>query len=420
MNPVNPLTKMLLGSLKTQYEDHGDGCTSLVVLIGCLANQAIRLIRSAIPKAQIIQGFKAALDQALKMIGYHELCPLKPLHQSLLSTVSKGCNQRESEKIVSLIIDKESTVRDFQSSTSGSIITINSVGHGDIQDSHSVKGCLIRKGVLHCIQKMQLTGVRCALFSCPLEPLRIKTKIVEGSVAQSQYQALESIQTSKINSLVDALKENNVGLVLCQWGVNERLADSLRRADISIARWVSATTLELVSSLAKTSICPYYPSFDASYIGTISEVQSLCTPDSDMENQLLLIGDQSRVVTVNLYGLTPSRRMHYQESLEKLHRTVKSFCKDGAIVQGCGEIEKQMALGVKASLKDMGNLRLSAAAWSDALLATSDRFCAGEISSSSTLIPASVIRGYVTNATTFVCSVLKIDMMVMEEKGLGS
>ncbi|MGC9148286.1 MAG: TCP-1/cpn60 chaperonin family protein, partial [Sulfolobales archaeon] len=187
MEIQHPAAKLLVETAKATDAEVGDGTTSVIVLAGALLEKAERLLDQNIHPTIIIEGYKKALNEALRIID--EIAVKIPI-ADLETPQGQEVAKRELKKVLtSTLASKYLATPDIMDRLMDVVIDaaliatekrgdryevvldnikIEKKKGGSLADSRLIRGIVLDKEVVHPAMPRRVVGAKIALLDAPL------------------------------------------------------------------------------------------------------------------------------------------------------------------------------------------------------------------------------------------------------------
>ncbi|EFC48942.1 predicted protein [Naegleria gruberi] len=279
----HPIHTLLYQLSKNQDNTVGDGTTSVVVLCGEMCKLSVELIEKwNLSVDKIMKGFQKTLDYILRewlSVFTKPLREVDPTESSLKAT--KSCLL--SKQVKNICEELSSIAVEAIHATAGKLHFINVdtliIDNQNLMNQQHIDSstnviliesgiCLVGKNLASNLNmKFSMRDCRIALFSCPIETPRLKTRHHINITNSKQYQELEAVENSYLEEVISILKNCNVNIIVSQWGFDNRFHDYLVENNLIGIRWVGADELDRIALATGASICPQVAHFTENMLG---------------------------------------------------------------------------------------------------------------------------------------------------------
>lgn len=176
MDIQHPAAKMMVEVSKTQDKEAGDGTTSVVVLTGELLGKAVELMGKKIHPTVVIDGYRDAMGQALKVLEEIAL-QVDPKDKEALKKVAVTSMASKlvsgySDYISDLAVD--AVLQIAEEADDGievdlDMVKIEKKPGGSITDSSLIQGLIIDKEAVHGDMPKLVNDARIGLLNSAME-----------------------------------------------------------------------------------------------------------------------------------------------------------------------------------------------------------------------------------------------------------
>ncbi|GAM27548.1 hypothetical protein SAMD00019534_107240 [Acytostelium subglobosum LB1] len=295
------IVELIIGCCGDHNRAFGDGTTTIVVMIGAMCQSAYNLIvERSIHPSVVARAFKHAMSSALTMLDTMAIsidaandvtledlgeCALnsksiaywkKPLTRLCIDAVQwlaasrlarRGNNTKEQQTQVELLPFLRKQSVDHQR-----WIGIVRVEGGQLSDTRLIRGVVLRRFLSSDAMPKVLNDVRVAVVSFPLEIPTPTTKHTLHLSSPEEMQSMLAYIQDYAAKVVSCLKALDVKLVVCQWGIDPSVNESLAKEGISALSWVSGEELERVALACGATISSSLERLVPTHIGHVTEM----------------------------------------------------------------------------------------------------------------------------------------------------
>jgi len=387
-----PVGRLLSSLAKAQEDAVGDGTTSVVVIVGALCDAAAALIDQGAHPWTVIQGFQKAANFACQHLQNLKWDPASPatldagealrmsseLHLQAVA-VALGEHVPQEDRVewatacmqaVQLI----SGVRNVVHHSSVHLLAIQS--HPDVHGSgletvQVLHGVVLRKAWAQDSFVPQSTPAQCrtAVFSCALEPPKLKTQCTVQVHSREDYGELGSLEDAFCAQAVEVLRACNVQLVLCQWGLSPLLCHALATHQIAVVTWIPGRALEQAALAVGAVISPRIEDLQEHMCGCA--VRCWAMPVALAEEPALVLEGEAGAVATML--VQPGAQALSEASLQALKDGVAAaatLLRHPELVTGGGSAEAAVHSALQSHIhtESQGLESRVMEAWADAVL----------------------------------------------------
>ncbi len=251
MDIQHPAAKMMVEIAKSTDDEVGDGTTSVVVFAGRLLEKAEDLMAQNIHSTIIVDGFKAATDQALEYLRQIAV-KVAPTDKEILKKVS---NTTMSTKVISEYKDYLSDIavnavlRVAQKGEEGYKVDIADIKvdkkAGESMNSTAlIEGIALDKEVVHSGMPKRVTEAAIALLNTPIEIEKTEFTAKINIESPEQMQAFLDQEEQMLRGMVDKIVKSGANVVICQKGIDDVAQHFLAKAGILAIRRASESNVE--------------------------------------------------------------------------------------------------------------------------------------------------------------------------------
>ncbi|EGC37275.1 hypothetical protein DICPUDRAFT_77063 [Dictyostelium purpureum] len=288
------IIELLIDTCRTQERLYGDGTTSVLVLVGALCSNAMKLIyEKGIPPHKVVESFQKSLKIALKLLNNYYL-PVKTTYDNSNTSIENNCNEITLEKVtqssllsksisfykkeltnisiqsVNLIFDYCKSIYNnnkiIDSNNNNNInndinknnikidqkrIKIKCIEGSKLEDTKLIKGVLIKRFFSHKNMPKIIVNSNILVLSCPLEFPKPKTNFSITVNSLEEYESILKVKSQyyqNIIAIIEAIGVTNL-VIVCQWGIDQEINQYLSNKKISAVCWVPGDDLERISSI---------------------------------------------------------------------------------------------------------------------------------------------------------------------------
>jgi len=373
MDVQHPAAKMMVEVAKAQDDEVGDGTTSAVVIAGELLRKAEDLIEDKIHPTVIVRGYKAAADEAIKVLN--EIAVNADIEdKSLLNNIaltsmhSKGVGAAR-EHFANLAIEAVKQVAEKRGQTYSvdidNIQLIKKEGKS-LQDTELIKGVIIDKDVVHPGMPKEIKNPKIALIDSPLEiektefsaEIRIKDPV--------QMKSFLDEEANMLKKMVDKIKSSGASVVLCQKGIDDTAQHYLAKEGIMAVRRIKKSDMEKLSRATGGKIATNLDDLNSQDLGECGLIEERKIGDDKMVFIQECKDPKSMAILIRagLERLVDEAERALNDALS----VVADVIKKNKIVAGGGAIEEELAKRLKGYASKVGGReQLAIEAFAEAL-----------------------------------------------------
>ncbi len=352
MEVQHPAAKLLIEVAKAQDAEVGDGTTTAVVLAGKLLELAEELLEEGIHPTIIIDGYKKAMDYALKVA--EEIA--RPINVEDKSQLMMAAANALSSKIVAevrdflarLVVDAATIAAekvDGQYRLDLDWIKIEKKKGNSLMESQLVHGIVLDKEVVHPGMPKRVVNAKIAVLDAPLEIEKPEWTTKISVTSPQQIKAFLEEEANILRSYVDRLAEIGANVVITQKGIDEVAQHYLAKKGIMAVRRVKRSDIEKIARATGariiTSLKDIKPE-DLGYAGLVEERKV-------GEEKMVFIEQcpNPRAVTILLRGSADRILDEAERSVQDALHVVRDLFREPKIVPGGGAFEMEIARRVR-------------------------------------------------------------------------
>jgi thermosome len=253
----HPAAKMMVEISKTTDNEVGDGTTSAVVLAGALLEQAEDLISKDVHPTTIVDGYKSAAEQALKILN-NIAVKISPESKADLMRVAQTSMltklvSEDSKSLAKTVVDAilqvaEKTADGYKVDLDN--IKVEKKAGGSIGDTQLIRGIVLDKEVVHAGMPKRIEGAKIALINSPLEIEKTEFSAEIRINDPEQMKRFMDEENTMLREMVDKLVGSGANVVLCQKGIDDVAQHFLAKKGVLAVRRVKESDM---TKLAKAT-----------------------------------------------------------------------------------------------------------------------------------------------------------------------
>jgi thermosome len=348
MEIQHPAAKMLVEVAKAQDAEVGDGTTTVVILAGEFLKKAEELLLQNIHPVMIIDGYRKALEFAMKevekftvpvSIDDHDLIK----QAAITSMYSKAISEYKEKladialkaclKVTEKIGDRYKVNVDY--------IKIEKRKGKSLDETELINGIVLDKEVVHSGMPKLVKNARIAVINAPLEIEKTEITSKISITSPEQMKAFLDEETRILSKMVEKIASAGANVVICQKGIDDVAQYLLKKKNILAVRRVKESDIEKVAKATGarivTNIDDLTPD-DLGYAGVVEERKV-------GEEKMVFIEDckDPRAVTILVRGASEMIVDEAERALHDAIYVIKNVIETGKLVYGGGAIEVSLA-----------------------------------------------------------------------------
>ncbi|KAI5292117.1 T-complex protein 1 subunit gamma, partial [Ascosphaera atra] len=225
----HPAAKSMIELSRTQDEEVGDGTTSVIILAGEMLAHSLPQLERNIHPVIIIQAFKRALQDALKIVEDISL-PVdttdnKAMYRLIESSIGTKFVSRWSELMCDLALRAVRTVSldaggGKQEVDIKRYARVEKIPGGQIEDSQVIDGVMLNKDITHPRMRRRIENPRIVLLDCPLEYKKGESQTNIEISKEDDWNRILQIEEEQVKYMCEAVLAVKPDLVITEKGVS--------------------------------------------------------------------------------------------------------------------------------------------------------------------------------------------------------
>ncbi|KAK4493621.1 hypothetical protein PRZ48_015288 [Zasmidium cellare] len=247
---AHPAAKSMIELARTQDEEVGDGTTTVIILAGEILALSLPQLERHIHPVVIIQAFKRALNDALKIIQDVSI-PVdindNNVMRDLISTsIGTKFTSRYSDLMCDLALQAVRTVSHDAGGGKKEVdikryARVEKVPGGEIEDSTVLDGVMLNKDITHPKMRRRIENPRIVLLDCTLEYKKGESQTNIEISKEEDWNRILQIEEEQVRAMCDAIIAVKPDLVITEKGVSDLAQHFLVKHDITALRRVRKT-----------------------------------------------------------------------------------------------------------------------------------------------------------------------------------
>ncbi|MDW8044061.1 MAG: thermosome subunit beta [Nitrososphaerota archaeon] len=373
MDVEHPVAKMLVEVAKAQDEEVGDGTTTAVVIAGELLSRAEELIEKEIHPSLIIEGYKKAATEALRILD--EIG--KPVDVEDREYLVKTAKTSLASKLVSeyadhlarIAVDAVLRVAQWENGrwrVDLDDVKIEKKEGMSIGDTMLVQGIVLDKEVVHPDMPRLVRNAKIALLDAPLEIEKTEFDAKLHIETPEQMRAFMEQEERMLKEMVDKIAATGANVVLCQKGIDDLAQHFLARKGILAVRRIKKSDMEKLAKATGGRVISRVDDLTPDDLGKAALVEERRVGEDKM---VFVEGcENPRALTILVRGGTQRIVDEAERSLKDALNVVKDILVEPKIVPGGGAIETELALRLRDFAKTLpGKEQLAVEKFAEAL-----------------------------------------------------
>ncbi len=374
MDVQHPAAKMMVEVAKAQDDEVGDGTTTSVIIAGELLKQAEDLLLQDVHPSIIIEGYKKAMDKALKIID-EIAAPIDPTDKEMLkkagitSLLSKAMIVGAIERLTEMAVDAILQVAEKKEGkwfVDIDNVKIEKKEGGSLDDTKLVYGIVLDKEVVHPGMPKRVEKAKIALLNCPIEIEKTEISAKIHITSPEQMRAFLEQETEMLKKMVDKIAEVGANVVICQKGIDDVAQHFLAKKKILAVRRVKESDM---AKLAKATGARIVTSVDDLTSEDLGEAELVEERKVGEDKMIFIEGCKNpKAVTILVRGGTKHLVDEAERSLHDALCVIRNLVREPKIVAGGGAPEAEVAHKIRDWARTLkGKEQLAALKFADAI-----------------------------------------------------
>jgi len=351
MDIQHPAAKMMVEVSKTQDDEAGDGTTTAVVVSGALLEKAEELVGKKVHPTIIIDGYKKASEQALKILEKTaisvDLDSKKYLKMTAMTSMASKLVAEHREHLADLAVKAVLQVAEKEANKYKADIDdikVEKKPGESVRDTKLINGIILDKEVVHSGMPKRIENAKIALLDSPLEIEKTEFDAKINIESPEQMDAFLKQEETMLREMVGKIIATGAKVVLCQKGIDDMAQHFLARKGILVVRRIKKSDMEKLSKATGGKIVTNLNDIGLTDMGYASLVEERKIGDDKMT---FIEGCKNpRAVTILIRGGTERIVDEAERSLHDALCVVRDIVEEPKVLAGGGapELEASRAL----------------------------------------------------------------------------
>ena len=373
MDIQHPAAKMMVEVSKTQDDEVGDGTTSVVILTGELLGKAVELMDKKIHPTVIIDGYRDAQEQALKVLDEISIT-VKPKDKDTLKKVAitamaskliAGYSDYLSDLAVDAILQiAEETDEGYEADLD--MVKIEKKPGGSITDTTLIKGLLIDKEVVHSDMPKRVKDAKIGLLNSAMEIEKTEFDAKIQIESPDEIQSYLDQEENMLREMVQKVKAGGISVLFCQKGIDDMVQHFLAREGIMAARRLKKSDMKALAKATGAKVVTSIDELTESDVGYAAIVEERKIGD---EKMIFVEGCKNpKAVSILIRGGTDRIVDEADRSIHDALCVIRDVVQEPKIVAGGGAPEIEIARKLRRYAEGLaGRERLAVLAFAEAI-----------------------------------------------------
>ncbi|KAF2805373.1 t-complex protein-like protein 1 gamma subunit [Mytilinidion resinicola] len=358
---AHPAAKSMIELSRTQDEEVGDGTTTVIILAGEMLAQALPQLERNIHPVVIIQAYKRALADALKIIEEISI-PVnidddKAMTALISASIGTKFVSRWSDLMCGLALKAVRTVSFDAGATKAEVdikryARVEKIPGGEIEDSEVLDGVMLNKDITHPKMRRRIENPRILLLDCPLEYKKGESQTNIEISKEEDWNRILQIEEEQVKAMTDAIIALKPDLVITEKGVSDLAQHYFVKANITAIRRVRKTDNNRIARATGATIVNAIPSATLADIGThcgLFEISKI----GDEYFTFLTKCQDPKACTILLRGPSKDILNEVERNLQDAMGVARNVIWNPRLCPGGGATEMAVAVGLERMAKSV-------------------------------------------------------------------
>ena len=340
----HPTARMLIDQSTAQDTQAGDGTTTTVILTAELLQNALELTERGVHPSIIGRGFRMAWEACESGLGeiarpMSEEQHLQAVQTSLAGKSDEGIRAHLSNLAVEAALSLSDEV-DGVASADASLVKVVTDRGKQSTASELVHGLVLPKEKIHPQMELLPKGGRIMLLDGGISRRKPEVDINLKVTDLGMLAALNERELADVQKRVDAISALGVDLLCVRDGIDDDARGMLYSAGITAYRRLERPDLELLSRATGATLVH---EISLAVEDDLGEFSSLSETNWHGVNHLLLVGSQSRGLTLVVRGTSNTRIEEIERCFEDALQVACNLVESPQLLPGGGATQMALA-----------------------------------------------------------------------------
>ena len=373
MDVEHPAAKMMVEVAKAQDDEVGDGTTTVVVLCGELLGKAEELIEKNVHPTIIIDGYRKAAEEALKVldeiavrVDARDREALKKVAMTAMASKLVAEHREHLADMVVSAVLKVAREVDGELRVDVDDVKVEKKAGEALTETKLVDGVVIDKEVVHPGMPKRIENAKIALLNCPLEVEKTEFDAKIHIETPEQMEEFLREEEEMMRRMVNKIREAGANVVFCQKGIDDMVQHFMARAGILAVRRVKKSDMEKLAKATGARIVTNIDDLAEKDLGYADVMEERKVGEDKM---VFVEGcKHPHSVTILIRGGSERIVDEAERSIHDALCVVRDVVEEPAILAGGGAPELELARRIRRFADSLaGKERLAALAFADAL-----------------------------------------------------
>ncbi|UCH03212.1 MAG: TCP-1/cpn60 chaperonin family protein [Candidatus Bathyarchaeota archaeon] len=257
----HPAAKMMVEVAKTTDDEVGDGTTSVVIFAGELLKTAEDLLNKNVHSTIIVDGYKQAADEALKLYDQIaiEVSPTdkKMLKKVAMTSMASKVVRENRDYLADIAVD--AVLKVAEKGDDGYKIDIEDIeiqkkAGKSLMATQLIEGIAIDKEVIHSGMPKKVEDAKIALINMALEIEKTEFDAQIRIENPDQMQAFLDEEERMMRNMADKIAKTGANVLICQKGIDDMVQHFLAKKKILAVRRAKQSTMDQLAKATGGSV----------------------------------------------------------------------------------------------------------------------------------------------------------------------
>ena len=373
MDVEHPAAKMMVEVAKTTDDEVGDGTTSVVIFTGELLKKAEELLDKDVHSTIIVDGYKQALNKALKIYGDMAI-DVKPTDKAMLKKIAMTAMAsklvRENRDFLA-DLTVEAILKVAEKEGDSYKVDIDDVKvekktGASLVETRLIEGVAMDKEVVDPSMPKRVKDAKIALLNIALEVEKTEFDAEIRIKTPDQMKNFLDEEERILKNMADKIAASGAKAVFCQKGIDDLVQHYLAQKKILAVRRASESNMEALAKATGSKIITNIKDIKKSDLGEAKLVEERKLGEDEW---IFVEGCKNpKALTVLVRGGTEKVVDETERSLHDALSVVRDVVEKPKVVAGGGAPEMEASSRLRAWADGLsGRVQLAAICFAEAL-----------------------------------------------------
>lgn len=341
----HPGAKFIIDLAKTQDQEVGDGTSTVVILAGELLKTAEELIESNIHPSIIVEGYRLAKEESIKLLNN---IVIKPTEQNLKKKLIDIAKTSISSKIISgnkdfiseLLVNAVLDIYKGEKIDLDDILIVKRVG-GVFKETELISGIILEKEKTDEDMPNLVENAKILLLSTALETQKTQFEAKFNITNIEQVNQFKEQENKALSDIAAKIIESGANVVICQKKIVDNIKSILAKNNIMVLHNIDKNDIDNLSKCTGASIIQNVSDISIEDLGSAGKIEQKTIAGETM----VMIEDtpEHDVVSILIRAGTDFVLEEYERSIHDALCVIRDVLEDRRLVPGGGSPEMYIA-----------------------------------------------------------------------------